>query len=410
MAYIVKAQYGRYIINDVSYSSIFVTTGNTIIFDVSHSSNADHPLKISTTKDGTHGVDENGNPGTELDDATAIVNNGVPGEPNAQIMFTPALDGIFYYYCEHHANMGSSITSVQTKFTDLGATAYDAQDGDITNRITKKIYKKDGNNVFQLVASINDSHGNPWEVSNIDITEQASYKIEYNAKGLDNIDASNQPLERYINIITAPGPTLPADYLASQKACDVNADLTGYLYDDDHYVIRYAAVQRSGSFTASAQVYEFYCYGSASSFVTNTPNFTPFYLLQPKTLSLFNTSICVGWASWQYSAQIGGAEMAAFELVYEGTRNSILEHTLDTDIVHNSNTLASSQNYRQYIHPQNCSTSDSLDGYDTNSAASGGRGFIVENNGGLTSHIEALQVTAGTDLEQISIYPIKKSA
>ena len=99
MAYIVKAQYGRYIINDVSYSSIFVTTGNTIIFDVSHSSNADHPLKISTTKDGTHGVDENGNPGTELNDATAIVNNGVPGEPNAQIMFTPALDGIFYYYC-----------------------------------------------------------------------------------------------------------------------------------------------------------------------------------------------------------------------------------------------------------------------------------------------------------------------
>ena len=201
MAYIVQVKYGRYIINDVSYSSIFVTTGNTIIFDVSHSSNADHPLKISTTKDGTHGVDENGNPGTELDDATAIVNNGVPGDPNAQIMFTPALDGIFYYYCQHHANMGSSITSVQEKFTDLGATAYDAQDGDITNRITKKIYKKDENNVFQLEASIDDSHGKPWEVSNIDITEQASYKIEYNAKGLDDIDASNQPLERYINII-----------------------------------------------------------------------------------------------------------------------------------------------------------------------------------------------------------------
>lgn len=224
MAYIVKAQYGRYIINDESYSSIFVITGNTIIFDVSHSSNADHPLKISTTKDGTHGVDENGNPGTELDDATAIVNNGVPGDPNAQIMFTPALDGIFYYYCQHHANMGSSITSVQTKFTDLGATAYDAQDGDITNRITKKIYKKDENNVFQLVASINDSHGNPWEVLDIDITEQASYKIEYNAKGLDNIDASNQPLERYINITaSAPNyqfPTGGNDYILLQKDGD----------------------------------------------------------------------------------------------------------------------------------------------------------------------------------------------
>jgi plastocyanin len=222
MAYIVKAQYGRYIINDESYLSIFVTAGNTITFDVSDSSNTDHPLKISTTKDGTHGVDENGNQGTELDDATAIVNNGAPGDPNAQIMFTPALDGIFYYYCEHHANMGSSITSVQTKFTDLGATAYDAQDGDITNRITKKIYKKDENNVFQLVESIDDPHGNPWEVLDIDITEQASYKIEYNAKGLDDIDASNQPLERYINIITAPPAFTRPEWMDSDIPIDAD--------------------------------------------------------------------------------------------------------------------------------------------------------------------------------------------
>ena len=204
MAYIVQVKYGRFIIDGESYSSIFVTTGNTITFDVSHPSNADHPLKISRTKDGIHGVDENGNKGTELNDATAIVNNG------DQIMFTPALDGIFYYYCETHANMGSSITSVQTKFTDLGATAYDAQDGDITNKITKKIYKKNENNVFELIASINGTHVNPWEVSNIDITEQASYKIEYNVLGNDNIAAFNQPLERYINIITAPpAPTRP---------------------------------------------------------------------------------------------------------------------------------------------------------------------------------------------------------
>ena len=200
--------------------------------------------------------------------------------------------------------------------------------------------------------------------------------------------------------------SVPLAYTTAQQACDPNANLDGYLYDENHYVIRYAAVQRFGSFTARGQVYEFYCYGSASSFVTNAPDFTPFYTLQAETLSLFNTSICVGWAAWQYSAQIN-TEMAAFGLVYDGAKNSILQHTLDTPYVAGSN-LASSQNYREYIHPQNCSTSNNLDGYDTNSAASGGNGVVVINNGGLTSHIEALQVTAGTDLEQISIYPIKK--
>ncbi|MBL19368.1 MAG: hypothetical protein CMC82_06030, partial [Flavobacteriaceae bacterium] len=61
---------------------------------------------------------------------------------------------------------------------------------------------------------------------------------------------------------------LPIAYTAAQQACDPTANLDGYLYDENHYVIRYAAVQPSGSFTARGQVYEFYCYGSASSFVT----------------------------------------------------------------------------------------------------------------------------------------------
>ena len=204
-------------------------------------------------------------------------------------------------------------------------------------------------------------------------------------------------------------PPLPQGFITAQQDCDPTANLDGYLYDENHYVIRYAAVQRMGSFTARGYVYEFYCYGSASSFVTNFHDFEPFYTLQDKTLSLFNTSICVGWARWGYSAQIGGAQMAAFSLVYDGVRNSIQLHTLGTPYITGANNLADSQNYRQYIHPQNCSLSDSLDRYDANSAASSERGVINENNGGLTSHIDALQGSNSTDLEQISIYPIKKA-
>lgn len=421
MAYIVKAQYGRYIINDESYSSIFVTTGNTIIFDVSHFSNADHPLKISTTKDGTHGVDENGNPGTELDDATAIVNNGVPGEPNAQIMFTPALDGIFYYYCEHHANMGSSITSVQTKFTDLGATAYDAQDGDITNRITKKIYKKDENNLFQLVASINDSHGNPWEVSNIDITEQASYKIEYNAKGLDNIDASNQPLERYINIITAPGPTLPADYLASQKACDVNADLTGYLYDDDHYVIRYTDFRTTNS-SGTAVVYEFYVYGSEPSSISDfgkdshTYNTETLYFIPGGAGSLFTTNQCGGYIKVATQIVIPQVPQQAAQQLYTALKSAIQNHTLDSI----PSDYTAQNLYKNYIHSQFCSAVDSrVDVWNQNAIITR-KGEVVTNRGATDNHVSIINSLSGTGFDsghnssaagkEISIYPIKESA
>ncbi len=303
---------------------------------------------------------------------------------------------------------GSAAVSVNagSTYTDQGATATDAQDGNLTSQIV--VTTSEGG------TSANISTTNPRALT---ITYTVTDSGGMSASTSRQVTIVNTPPvitligDPVVNIGPPPTPTstLPEDFITAQQDCDPTANLDGYLYDENHYVIRYAAVQRSGQFTARGQVYEFYCYGSASSFVTNAPNFTPFYTLQAKTLSLFNTSICVGWASWQYSAQAGGQEMAAFGLVYDGTRNSILLHTLDTPyIASNVNVLASSQNYRQYIHPQNCSTSDSLDRYDTNSAASGGRGVIIENNGGLTSHIEALQVTAGTDLEQISIYPIKK--
>jgi hypothetical protein len=77
-------------------------------FDVSDSSNTGHPLKFSTTANGTHAG------GSEF--TTNVTTSGTPGNSNAyvQIEITPETLGVagatktLYYYCPNHSGMGGS--------------------------------------------------------------------------------------------------------------------------------------------------------------------------------------------------------------------------------------------------------------------------------------------------------------
>ena len=79
---------------------LILTKGKTYIFNQSDSSNAGHPLKFSTTSNGTHGG------GTEY--TTGVTYNGTPGSAGAYTQIavsasTPTL----YYYCGNHSGMGN---------------------------------------------------------------------------------------------------------------------------------------------------------------------------------------------------------------------------------------------------------------------------------------------------------------
>lgn len=74
--------------------------GVTYRFDQSASSNSGHPLRFSTTPNGTHGG------GTEYTSAVTV--NGVAGSSGAYIEITPtATTPRLYYYCTNHSGMGS---------------------------------------------------------------------------------------------------------------------------------------------------------------------------------------------------------------------------------------------------------------------------------------------------------------
>ena len=102
--YAVTASGGNFLIDGEANASISFSPGIVYRFDLSDSSVASHPFKVSTTEDGSH------NSGTEY--TTGKTSNGTQGSSGAYVEYTvnAATSDILYYYCSSHSGMGGTIT------------------------------------------------------------------------------------------------------------------------------------------------------------------------------------------------------------------------------------------------------------------------------------------------------------
>jgi hypothetical protein len=126
----VTAVTGAFIIDGTNKKALNLSPSVTYRFDVSDASNATHPLKFSTTADGTHAS------GTAF--TTGVTAVGTQGTAGAYVQIIVEQDSVnLFYYCHAHSGMGNTAYSaynvLSTAPSDGEVLSYSASQGAYIN-------------------------------------------------------------------------------------------------------------------------------------------------------------------------------------------------------------------------------------------------------------------------------------
>ena len=147
----------KYFIDGVQQDTLSLKEGFTYKFDQSNSSNSSHPLRFSTTSNGSHGG------GSEY--TTGVTTFGTPGNAGAYTQINVAVGApTLYYYCTNHSGMGGTAnTAISNNVIEDVYTIFkgkmdvlNIQEGHDTTVITLKLesrlvtFEKPANRMYTL--------------------------------------------------------------------------------------------------------------------------------------------------------------------------------------------------------------------------------------------------------------------
>ena len=162
----------KYRFDDFGTSAVTleISEGGTYTFDQADASNSGHPIRFSTTSDGSHGG------GSEY--TTGVTTNGTPGNAGAYTRITVAASApTLYYYCTAHSGMGGQANTPTTNsFSDFSGSIQSNISPNTTAGFSIVSYTGTGSNltaghglgsVVKMFFVKELSNANSWEVYHV---------------------------------------------------------------------------------------------------------------------------------------------------------------------------------------------------------------------------------------------------
>ncbi len=228
----------KYTLDGIRQDSIALTIGKTYIFDQSDTSNNGHPLRLSTTPDGTHGS------GTEY--TTGITTTST----QTQIVVSSSTPSPLYYYCSNHAGMGGNIIT-----TPL---AYTRQTNQITYNVPITLPSNPTNENMTFSGSASPLYTLTWaSPSSGTLTTPAGTSVG-NAYTISPYVASSQRTATLrINVTGTTKVMLPSSYAVTYNVVDTAiSEITTFTtsYTQDYYEAQIVLPKIYENTTATATI------------------------------------------------------------------------------------------------------------------------------------------------------------